>query len=60
MKIYIYRHVKASRCPIAITIKTDDVDAHYPMLKEKLEQAKELGIDLPTIDNYELVYENNE
>ncbi len=52
----IYRHKKTSACPIAITIKCEGIDDHYPILVEKLKQANELGIDLPTIDNYEVAH----
>ena len=60
MWTFIYRHKKATACPIAITIRTDELDAHYPMLEEKLKKVKELGVDIPTIDNYELAYQLNE
>lgn len=57
MWTFIYRHKKANACPIAITIRCEGLDDHYPMLVEKLKQATELGFDLPTVDNYELMHQ---
>ena len=57
MWTFIYVHKKRSACPISITIRCEELDVHYQMLEAKLEQAKELGFDLPSIDNYELAHQ---
>lgn len=57
MWTFIYRHKKAPGVAIAITVRCEDLDGHYPLLEEKIKQAAELGIEIPPAEFYELVHQ---